>query len=43
MNSGGEACTDESILELILYRAIPRREVSTLAQRLLFTSWRVAR
>lgn len=36
MNSGGEACPDESVLELVLYRAIPRREVSTLAQRLLF-------
>ena len=37
MNAGGEATADEEVLELVLYRAIPRREVATLAQRLLFT------
>ncbi len=37
MNIGSEAAADEDVLELVLYRAIPRREVSTLARRLLFT------
>ncbi|MCY4181236.1 MAG: DNA repair protein RadC [Litoreibacter sp.] len=31
-----EAVDDQEILELILYRAIPRREVRSLARRLLF-------
>lgn len=36
MNNGPEAVPDYEILELVLYRAIPRREVKSLAERLLF-------
>ena len=36
MNNGPEALPDYEVLELVLYRAIPRREVKTLAERLLF-------
>ncbi|MEP5762224.1 MAG: DNA repair protein RadC [Litoreibacter sp.] len=35
MNAGSEAVADEEMLELILFRAIPRHEVRTLARRLL--------
>ena len=35
MQGGPEALPDEEVLELLLFRAIPRREVRTLAQRLL--------
>ncbi len=35
MNNGPEAVPDYEVLELVLYRAIPRREVKTLAERLL--------
>jgi DNA repair protein RadC len=36
MNNGPEALPDYEVLELVLHRAIPRREVKTLAERLLF-------
>ncbi|MEM7470668.1 MAG: DNA repair protein RadC [Pseudomonadota bacterium] len=36
MSVGPDAVDDQEVLELILYRAIPRREVRSLARRLLF-------
>lgn len=35
--AGGDATPDEELLELVLFRAIPRREVRSLARRLLAT------
>lgn len=36
MQGGADAMPDYEVLELVLFRAIPRREVRRLAQRLLF-------
>lgn len=36
MQGGPDAMPDEDVLELVLFRAIPRREVKSLARRLLF-------
>ncbi|WP_299304922.1 DNA repair protein RadC [uncultured Litoreibacter sp.] len=36
MERGSDAMPDEDVLELVLFRAIPRREVKSLARRLLF-------
>lgn len=36
MQGDPDTMPDEEVLELVLFRAIPRREVRTLAQRLLF-------